>query len=222
MTAHLLLLTLGVSGREDPVANVAATVAFAGARFTILTDALVRMERPVNTTGRGSFEDRPTLAFVNRKLKVPKFSVKRDHRSITIETVALIITYHPTAAQRESTWTVGGANDGSANDGGFTNSSLSVVVKRMSTPTVWHPGSLPASNLLGTAYSLDGVTGAVDLRCWLPSAHKGCTLAPIRLPTHTLTLSPSLLLMPNPSAHKACTSAPIRLSTRTLTRSPSS
>ena len=184
MSSHLVLvLTLGISSRNDPIADVAATVSFGGARFTILTDALVRMEhKPASPPHcHGSFEDRPTLTFVNRKLEVPKFSVERNHRSITIETAALKINYDPTTSLGESTLTVS-AHDDSASRVGFTNSSLSIVVKRMSTPTVWRPGLLPASNLLGTAYSLDGVTGAVDLRCWLPSAHKGCTLAPIRCP----------------------------------------
>ena len=49
----------------DPVPDHSATLEFRGARFTILTDALVRMELSLS-----AFEDRPTLTFVNRKLPV--------------------------------------------------------------------------------------------------------------------------------------------------------
>eukprot|EP00730_Choanoeca_flexa_P000830 TRINITY_DN10355_c0_g1_i2.p1 TRINITY_DN10355_c0_g1~~TRINITY_DN10355_c0_g1_i2.p1 ORF type:complete len:932 (+),score=199.62 TRINITY_DN10355_c0_g1_i2:23-2797(+) len=61
---------------------------------------------------------------------------------------------------------------------GFTNETLSVLIK--STKVTWSPGTVPTDNLLGTVYSLDGVTGAVDLNCTAGQATVSmhCTLAP--------------------------------------------
>ena len=50
----------------DPVANEDAVVESGNARFTVLTDRLIRMEYSEN----GKFLDKATLAFVNRKLSV--------------------------------------------------------------------------------------------------------------------------------------------------------
>jgi hypothetical protein len=54
----------------NPVANKAAIVEFENARFTVLTDAVIRMEF-------GQAEDRATFAVWNRNLPVPKFDVRR-------------------------------------------------------------------------------------------------------------------------------------------------
>jgi alpha-glucosidase len=55
----------------DPVANLEAIVVSGKARFTVLTERLIRMEYDENAI----FEDRATLAFVNRKLPVPDFTL---------------------------------------------------------------------------------------------------------------------------------------------------
>ena len=233
------------SAQYNPVADPSATITFRGARFTVLTNALVRMEQSSST-----FEDRPTLSFVNRKLPVPKFTVTHPTpSSLVLETDAFLLTYSPSnstppdttcvdpkegfdadcgspcsrfrspsapngvanmtkdeccalckrskdcnvwvhekndtdasrcylltraiGARAASERTVGGTFVGS-----FANTSLSVIIKRMPNKTTWRPGSIPTGNLLGTAYSLDGVTGSVNLRCWQADARKGCTLAP--------------------------------------------
>ena len=54
----------------DSVADAKATVVRGSARFTVLTPQLIRFEQSATTT----FEDRATLAIVNRKLPVPKFT----------------------------------------------------------------------------------------------------------------------------------------------------
>ena len=248
VTSMALLAVIAVActcTQYDPVPDPSATLEFRGARFTILTDALVRMEQSLST-----FEDRPTLAFVNRKLPVPKFTVTHPTpSSLAIETDAFLLTYspsnstpaHTTCADAQegfdadcgspcSTFRSPSAPNGVANmtkdeccafcesskdcnvwvhlnkdtkashcylltravgtraasnrtvggtfGGSFTNTSLSVVIKRMPNKTTWRPGSIPTGNLLGTAYSLDGVTGSVNLQCWQSDARKGCTLAP--------------------------------------------
>ena len=86
---HVIASTASI----DPVANHEATVTFSNVRFTILTDALVRMEKPL--TRNSTFEDRPTLTFINRKLPVPRFSVKEAAGALTIETDAFALTYTP-------------------------------------------------------------------------------------------------------------------------------
>ena len=54
----------------DSVADPKATVVRGNARFTVLTPQLIRFEQSSSST----FEDRATLAIVNRKLPVPKFT----------------------------------------------------------------------------------------------------------------------------------------------------
>ena len=102
-----------VAPQYDPIADPAAIVVFGGARFTVLTNALVRMEKPLVCGGgymsfnsdaaataaappsiEVSFEDRPTLSFVNRKLPVPTFSVTHPTKqSVAIETDSFVLTY---------------------------------------------------------------------------------------------------------------------------------
>ena len=57
-----------------PVANASAVVITADGkvRFTVLTPSLIRCE----WSPSGVFEDRPSLAVVNRNLPVPSFSVR--------------------------------------------------------------------------------------------------------------------------------------------------
>ena len=57
---------------QNPVAAPEAQVVAGNARFTVLTDRLIRME----WSPEGFFEDHATLAIVNRNLPVPSFSAK--------------------------------------------------------------------------------------------------------------------------------------------------
>lgn len=54
----------------NPVADPAAVVTFDQARFTVLTSRLLRLEFSPD----GTFEDRPSLAFVNRCVDSPPAS----------------------------------------------------------------------------------------------------------------------------------------------------
>ncbi|MFB6240155.1 MAG: hypothetical protein ABEJ46_01060, partial [Gemmatimonadota bacterium] len=58
----------------NPVAHPEATVVSGDARFTVLTDRLLRME----WAGDGRFEDRASTAFVDRRLPVPSYEVRRE------------------------------------------------------------------------------------------------------------------------------------------------
>jgi len=126
----------------DPVADPRAVVVFGDARFTILTSALIRMEWAPDAR----FEDRASQAFVNRKLPVPTFDVERSTDRITIRTGSLALTYHETGE-------------------GFTDKTLSVVLTQLidGKTVFWKPGTPETGNLMGTARTLDGFSGAAPL-----------------------------------------------------------
>jgi alpha-glucosidase (family GH31 glycosyl hydrolase) len=123
----------------DPVADAAAVVKAGHARITVLTPQLLRMEWARD----GKFEDHPSLVFLNRRLPVPQYSVKREGDRITLDTGALQLTY-----------------DGSGgNDGKFAAGNLSIRVTVDGKPVTWHPGMVNSGNLQGTTRTLDGALG---------------------------------------------------------------
>ena len=80
------------SHAQHPVPNSAAVVALDNfTRLTILTSTLVRLEVSPN----GVFDDRATLAVVNRASPVPPFSVVRgaNGSSTTVNTTALSLSF---------------------------------------------------------------------------------------------------------------------------------
>ena len=83
-----LLFAGALAAENNPVARPEAQVVAGNARFTVLTDRLVRMEWAED----GVFEDRATLAFVNRNLPVPKFTVTRKGEGLLLRTGALELT----------------------------------------------------------------------------------------------------------------------------------
>ena len=139
MRRFLLAAGLLVSGalfaQNNPVARPEAQVVVGNARFTVLTDRLVRMEWAEN----GRFEDHATLAIVNRDLPVPKFSTTRTGEGVRIKTSFFELTYR------------GG--------GKFTAENLVVNLWMNKRIVTWHPGDEPAGNLMGTARTLDGCSG---------------------------------------------------------------
>ena len=116
---------------DDPAADPRAIVVCGAARFTVLTDRLIRMEQSPD----GAFEDRASLVFVNRRLPVPEFKVTRSDGGCAIDTGRLLLTY------------AGGA---------FTPGSLKVE-GRGTRPFVWRFGDRDRGNLLGTTRTLDTV-----------------------------------------------------------------
>ncbi len=69
----------------DPMPNKDSVVKFGNARFTILTDHLIRMEWNINS----QFNDAATFAFINRNLPVPDYNVAHVNNVVTIQTPAL-------------------------------------------------------------------------------------------------------------------------------------
>jgi len=119
-----------LSAQNNPKASQDAVVVFDNARFTVLTDRLVRMEWAED----GVFEDRASLAIVNRELPVPSFTTAVKGGVLTIKTGKLTLSYK---------------------GGRFGPENLSV---KFGLGT-WKPGMEPSGNLKGTTRTLDGCLG---------------------------------------------------------------
>jgi len=110
------------------------------ARFTVLTDRLIRMEWSPD----GRFEDRASQAFINRLLPVPEFRVNRDGPRTTIDTGAARLSF---------------SSDGKA----FHRANLRADFDLNGTRRTWKPGDVDRANLGGTTRTLDGVDGACPI-----------------------------------------------------------
>ena len=123
--------------RHVPLADSRATLTLDRARFTLLTDQLIRMEWSEDS----SFEDRATLAVCNRRFPVPEFSHRQVGNQLVINTRALTLTWK---------------NNGKP----FSPSNLSVVFRhRPGKRGQWKPGRSEKGNLGGTFRTLDGADG---------------------------------------------------------------
>ena len=141
----LCLCTPFAAGRSEllpynPLAAPAAVVTDGPqtARFTVLTDRLLRMEL---ASAPGVFEDRATLAFLNRALPVPSFTHGEAGGVLTLSTASLTLTY------ASGSWA-------------FNASTLRVA----SGNQTWRPGDFSPGNLLGTIRGLDHQR-ATSLNC---------------------------------------------------------
>ena len=115
------------------------------ARFTVLTDRLIRMEY---AKVAGVFEDRASLAVLHRQTAKPAFTSGEAGGVLTITTASVKVTY-----------TVG--------KGPFAADTLSVTpVKPGGTFPGWRHGQPNPGNLLGTIRGQDGQS-ATDLNCTL-------------------------------------------------------
>jgi len=127
-----------------PVADEGAVVVCGNARFTVLTDRLIRMEWAQD----GRFEDRATLGVVNRHLPVPDYTHTQKGKKFSLNTGKLSLSYK-----------TGGKFDAG-------NLSVHFVMpgdKPGKMSGEWHPGKEDKGNLLGTARTLDGCGSKEDL-----------------------------------------------------------
>ncbi len=124
----------------NPVANPESIVAAGQARFTLLTERLLRME----WSETGQFEDHCTYAFPMRYGPAPEFSQEKDGKTLIIRTSALELRYL-------------------LDSGKFTPDNLSITVRYSSGSTTWRPGLKDPGNLRGTRRTLDGVLGDAAL-----------------------------------------------------------
>jgi hypothetical protein len=123
----------------DPVAAAEAVVHADHARFTVLTDRLIRLEYHPD----GCFEDRASQAFWFRAQPVPEFRAEIAANTLEIETAFLHLRYRRAAGE------------------GFSPETLSITLK--SSGMVWHPGDSAGDNLLGTTRTLDAINGYTPL-----------------------------------------------------------
>jgi len=139
----LKLKTAALAAAAALAAGASEKIVSGDARFTVLAPRLVRMEWAEG----GKFEDRPTLTFINRDLPdVPGVKKTFAGGGVEIDTGALKVSY--------------------SGGGRFTKDNLSVEGAGFK----WRPGDDDKGNLLGTARTLDRVTGFAKL---MPRMGKG-------------------------------------------------
>ncbi len=138
-----------VPTRGAAAADARAVVRIGGARFTVMTSRLIRMEYSED----GAFVDAPTQMVVRRTMGagVPDFEAVVEGDGLALTTEHLLLKYA---------------------GGPFTPSTLSVTLRQVDRPTcrdTWHYGDPAFSNeanfgnLGGTARTLDTVDGAIDI-----------------------------------------------------------
>ncbi|MBN1964632.1 MAG: hypothetical protein JW910_08290, partial [Anaerolineae bacterium] len=99
-----------------PAAADEAIVQCGGARFTVLTPRLLRLEYQPT----GQFIDRASQAFWFRAQPVPPFTTRREGDRVEIDTGALVLHYDGGAAE------------------GFSPDNLAIAIN--ATGATWHPG----------------------------------------------------------------------------------
>ncbi len=136
----------------NPMVHEKAEIIFGKARFSILTDRIIRLEYQEN----GLFENHPSQIFWYRNQPTPQFSKKIDGQKLTISTDFLLLEYKDSPK-------------------GFNKRTLTITLKQ--NGHIWHYGdnNRRAKNLLGTARTLDGITGRTKLEDGLIS-RKGWAL----------------------------------------------
>ena len=174
-----------IDGTDDVCAASCAVVVgnteiVGKARFTLLTDRMVRCEWSED----GSFEDRPSLTFVNRVQPPVKHTFERKGEGAVITTDKMRLEWTG-GAFNETNLVVSVANvemlpmanANVANEGGKPNWKLGIgtgnignngnIKKDMTSVAVLAPDK---ENLLGTMRTIDGRTSIKDL---LPRMEKG-------------------------------------------------
>ena len=145
------------AGLRPAPARPDAVVTADGARFTVLTDRLIRMEH----SRTGDFVDAATQLVVSRDLgPVPDFEVRRGEDRVEILTAHLHLTYQPSR--------------------GFSRSGLTVSLRTaVISPhggawrhgDIWDPEETYPTNLGGTRRTLDEVDGRARLDPGLLATH---------------------------------------------------
>ncbi len=116
-------------------------------RVQFLTERLVRFEWQENA----GFEDRQTLAVVNRAFQPVEFSQKNVNGKHILKTSAMTICISDDMKP-------------------LSADTLSVTFEMNGTPVEWHPGQAADGNLGSTLRTLDGIQGG---RCMIEKAVEG-------------------------------------------------
>ncbi len=178
---HLKLALCATSGTE-------AVVQTGSARFTILTERLIRLEYQPE----GRFEDRASQTVWFRDQPVPEYSVRDSGQAIEIETAHLLLHYD--CGQ------------------GFDAENLSIQVKALDL--IWRPGMANEGNLHGTTRTLDFVNGATPLEPGLMSREGWALLDD----STSLVFNDEHWLEPREASGKDCTSSATATITKPVCR----
>ena len=120
----------------NPIANPQSVVQAGNARFTVLTNHVIRMEYSNDST----FIDQASLTFVNRNLSSPVYESSEKDGWLVIKTKLYKLHYLK-------------------NSGPFTAKNLYIQYKDSLHSFTWKPGMKDNQNLKGTTRTLDGVSG---------------------------------------------------------------
>ena len=131
-----LALCALIFSRSTTAARAANPVVVGPARFTVVTPQCIRLEY----SPAGHFVDAPSYFAANRDARWPDAKVTAESNATTIDTGAMRLAYRP---------------DGHP----FDADNLHVTIATPDGPADWHPGSVNAGNLGGTARTLDGWDG---------------------------------------------------------------
>ncbi len=123
-----------------PIAAHASSITCGQARFTMLTERLIRME-----WSAAAFEDRSTFAFPTRRSDPPHFSYRIHDADLTIDTEYLSVHY-------------------TADGQPFHAKNLSISGPFNGRSAMWVPGTVNLGNLRGTRRTLDQCAAAASLQ----------------------------------------------------------
>ncbi len=121
----------------DPIPHPAAVAIIGNARFTVLTERLLRLEY----SPHGRFEDRPSQAFWYRRQPVPNYETWQENGRFHLTTPHLHLNYRP--------------------DTPLSADSLTITLRQ--NGATWHYGQKDPTNLRGTTRTLDEANGALAL-----------------------------------------------------------
>jgi len=143
--------------RGHPAADPRSLVIAGSARFTVLTDRMLRLE----WSPAGTFDDRATYAFPSRLTSVPEFQVSQAGSELTISTSALALHFQLGCTFEPGTLS---ADRRSASAGGNGAQEAHELA-----PSHWYPELSGLNNLRGTRRTLDACEGDASLEAGLLS-----------------------------------------------------
>ncbi len=160
-----------------PVPNPKAVVTVGKARFTVLFPEMIRMEWAPN----GKFEDRASLAFIDRNQPVPRFRVSTEGDWLVINTGKLKLFYKKSGER-------------------FSADNLRVELTVAGKRVVWKPGTPDEGNLFGTIRTLDTISGSTPLERGLLSRQGWVLVNDSNTPLFTATTPPWVVPRSNSKA----------------------
>ena len=122
---------LSATDELNPIADPAAVVTSGRARFTVLTDRMIRIQYSVGE----KFEDRATFAVINRRLPLVDYRTREEGGYLYIETSALTLRYKIGSTIATSL---------------KSPNNLSITMQLNGRDVIWYPGKEDALNLKGT------------------------------------------------------------------------